>query len=411
MRNWCGLVEFHASEVQEPASLSELQATVAGATRIRALGTGHSFNDLADTDGVHVSVAKLPTDLEVDSDLGIARVGAGIRTGELARLLAPQGWALRNLASLGHISLAGAAATGTHGSGDANPTISATVRWIQLVTAQGDILEVDETDPRFPGMAVSLGTLGVVSRLGITVEPAFDVRQYVFDQVTHAMLRQHFDEIFSSAYSVSFFTTWDARLVGQVWMKRREGRDEGWTAQEWMGGSLCQAKQHPLPGHDPMHCTEQQGLLGPSHDRLPHFKLDFTPSSGDELQTEYLIPREQATTVLAEIQAIAPRIASLLHISEVRTMAADNLWLSGAYGRDTVGIHFTWHKDERVLGLLPELDEIFAAHGGRAHWGKLHATPPSAYDQRYPRMGDFRALRQELDPSGTFANEHLAWLA
>lgn len=411
MRNWCGRVEFGASQVLQPASLAELQASVAGATRIRALGTGHSFNDLADTNGVHVSVAGLPTDLELDSSLGIARVGAGIRMGELARLLAPKGWALRNLASLGHISLAGAVATGTHGSGDTNPTISASVRWIQLVTAQGEVLEVDQTDARFPGLAVSLGSLGIVSRLGVAVEPAFDMRQYVFDQVKHETLRQHFDEIFSSAYSVSFFTTWDAGLSGQVWMKRREGHDEGWTAQEWMGGSLCHSKQHPLPGHDPVHCTEQQGELGASFERLPHFKLDFTPSSGDELQTEYLIPRDQSAAVLAELENMAPRISPMLHVSEVRTMAADDLWLSGAYGRDTAAIHFTWHKDERALDLLPELDELFAAHGGRAHWGKLHATPPSAYEQRYPHLGDFRALRQELDPAASFANEHLAWLA
>lgn len=410
MRNWCGLVEFSASEVLQPSSLAEAQAAVTRARGVRALGTGHSFNDLADTDGTHVSLARLPASLEIDSDHGIAYVGAGIRMGELAQLLAPSGWALRNLASLGHISLAGAVATGTHGSGDANPTISASVRWLQLVTATGDVIEVEEGDLRFPGMVVHLGSLGLVTRLGIAIEPAYQVRQYVFDEVAHATILEHFEEVFSSAYSVSFFTTWDEHLLGQVWMKRREGRDAPWEAQEWMGGRLCRAKQHPLPGHDPLHCTEQLGTLGDSHDRLPHFKLDFTPSSGDELQTEYLVPRSEAAELLQRLEVMAPRIARLLHVSEIRTMAADGLWLSGAYGRATVGIHFTWRSDERVFDLLPELDELFAAHGGRAHWGKLHATPRQAYDQRYPRLDDFRALRQELDPTGKFANQHLDWL-
>lgn len=410
MHNWCGLVQFSASEVLQPSNLAEVQAAVTGATAVRALGTGHSFNDLADTDGAHVSLARLPAGLEIDSDHGIAYVGAGIRMGELARMLSPTGWALRNLASLGHISLAGAVATGTHGSGDANPTISACVRWLQLVTAAGDVIEVDEDDPRFPGMVVHLGSLGVVTRLGIAIEPEYQVRQYVFDGIAHAAIRERFEEVFSSAYSVSFFTTWDERLMGQVWMKRREGRDAPWGDQEWMGGHLCRAKQHPLPGHDPVHCTEQLGTLGDSHDRLPHFKLDFTPSSGDELQTEYLVPRSEAADLLQRLEAMAPRIAPLLHVSEIRTMAADDLWLSGAYGRATVGIHFTWHADERAFGLLPELDEIFAAHGGRAHWGKLHATPGRAHDERYPRLDEFRALRQDLDPAGKFANRHLGWL-
>lgn len=410
MRNWCGLVEFNSSQVEEPTSLPALQQVVASAGRVRALGTGHSFNDLADTSGVHVSVAGLPADLEIDSSLGIARVGAGIRIGELARLLAPKGWALPTFASLGHISVAGATATGTHGSGDRNQTLSASVRWIEFVTAEGEIYEVDASDPGFGGMVVNLGSLGVACRIGVVIEPAFEVRQYVFDGVGHETLRDHFDEIFSSAYSVSFFTKWDRRQAGQVWMKRREGRDAQWQAEEWMGGTLCATKQHPLPGHDPMHCTEQQGIAGPSYERLPHFKLEFTPSSGEELQTEYLIPRAQAVSALEHLEELAPRIAPLLHISEIRTMAADDLWLSGAYGRDTVGIHFTWHKDLQALDVLPELDEFFGAYSGRAHWGKLHATPVDAYQHRYPRLADFRQLRHDLDPGGKFANEHLSWM-
>jgi len=410
MRNWCGLVEFSAQSVLAPDTLDEVQQAVASAHRIRALGTAHSFNDLADTDGIQLSVANLPIDLQVDTAQRIVRVGAGIRYGDLASLLASQGWALHNLASLTHINVAGSTATGTHGSGDRNQTLSAAVRWLQLVTAQGDVIEVDTADPRWPGMVVHLGALGVVTRIGLAIEPAYQVRQYVFDGIQRAVIRERFDEVFASAYSVSYFTTWDQAEIGQIWMKRRDDQDPPWQAQQWMGGTLCAAKQHPLPGHDPMHCTTQQGIPGPSHERLPHFQLDFTPSSGEELQTEYLLPRDQAVAALASLEALAGRIAPLLHISEVRTMAADDLWLSGAYGRDTVAIHFTWHKDLRALDLLSELDELLGAFGGRAHWGKLHATPQQAYAQRYPRLEEFRRLRAELDPGRRFANEHLGWL-
>jgi xylitol oxidase len=410
MKNWCGLVEFGSVGIAEPTSLGEVQAVVAGADRVRALGTAHCFNDIADTAGLQVNVGRLPVDLAVDSETSIARIGAGIRFGDLAALLAEQGWALPNMASLGHISVAGSVATGTHGSGDRNQTLSAGIRWLQLVTAGGDVLEVDSFDPRFAGMVVGLGSLGVVTRIGIAVQPAYEIRQYVFDGITHEQIRTSFDEVFSSAYSVSFFTTWGPELAGQVWMKRRDGVDGPWSASQWMGGRLCETKQHPLPGHDPMHCTEQGGVPGPSFDRLPHFKLDFTPSSGDEIQTEYLVPRDQAAEVLAELESLAPRIQPLLHISEVRTMAADDLWLSGAYGRETVGVHFTWHKDVRALDLLPELDSLFGSHGGRAHWGKVHVTPPSALADRYPRLEDFMGLRSDLDPAGKFRNGHLDWL-
>lgn len=410
MRNWCGLVDFSSTDQVEPASLAEVQQAVARSPRIRAIGTAHCFNDLADTTGTHLSVARLPVDLEIDDVRSEARFSAGIRFGELARLLDAQGWSVYNLASLGHISVAGAVATGTHGSGDRNQNLSAAVRWMQLVTAGGDVLEIDRDDPRLAAMVVSLGSLGIVTRIGLAIEPAYQVRQFVFDGISHAAVLESFDEIFGSAYSVSFFTTWASDLTGQVWMKRREGRDADWTLNTWMGGRLCQVKQHPLPGHDPVHCTEQLGIAGPSHDRLPHFKLDFTPSSGDELQTEYLVPREQAVAALAALQGIAPRIAPLLHVSEIRTMASDDLWLSGAYGRDTVGIHFTWVKDPAALTLLPELDGFFEPFGGRAHWGKLHATPAAAYGRRYPRLADFMAMRSEMDERGKFGNSHLAWM-
>lgn len=410
MRNWCGLIDFASTERLEPTSLDEVQRAVAASERIRAIGTAHSFNDLADTTGTHLSIARLPVDLEIDTARRQARFGAGIPFGELAQLLADRGWAMHNLASLGHISVAGAVATGTHGSGDRNQSLAGAIRWLQLVTASGDVLEIDDQDPRLAAMAVSLGSMGIVTRIGLAIEPAYQVRQYVFGGISHAAVLENFDAIFSSAYSVSFFTTWGTALTGQVWMKRRDGRDEPWALDNWMGGRLCQVKQHALPGHDPVHCTEQLGIPGPSHDRLPHFKLDFTPSSGQELQTEYLVPRDQAVPVLAALEEIAPRISPLLHVSEIRTIAADDLWISGAYGRDSVGIHFTWIKDPAVLPNLPGLDAFFGSFGGRAHWGKLHAMRDDALATRYPKLEHFRSLRDELDPGRAFLNAHLSWL-
>ena len=412
MRNWSGHVEFTSERFESPSSVTALQALVSGSTTIRALGTAHSFNALADTTGVHVSVADLPGSLEVDSAKGLAWVPAGMRYGEAARLLDAQGWAVHNMASLGHISVAGTIATGTHGSGDRNPTLSASVAGLEMVTAAGDLLTITHDDPSFAGCVVALGALGVTTRVLLRVEPTFGIRQYVIDDVDHESLLAGFDDVFSSAYSVSFFTCWTPELTGKIWMKRREGRDAPLTdaqlaGEPWLGGHLATAKRHPLPEHDAMHCTEQQGALLPWHEALPHFKLDFTPSSGDELQTEYLVPRERAPGLLRDLEALAPRIHPLLHVSEIRTMCADELWLSGAYGRDTVGIHFTWKKVPEVLGLLPEIDALLGPAGGRPHWGKLYESDPAALASRYPRFDDFAGLVATFDPTGKFRNQTL----
>ncbi len=229
----------------------------------------------------------------------------------------------------------------------------------------------------------------------------------MFDDVSHGALLDAFDQTFARAYSVSFFTCWAPGLVGQVWMKRRSDSDGEWAGGGLLDGRLADGKRHPLPGHDAVHCTEQGGAPGPWHERLPHFKLDFTPSSGDELQTEYLVPRDRAVELLADLELLAPRIHPLLHVSEIRTMRGDGLWLSGAFGRDTVGIHFTWQRRPEVVGILADLDDLFAGRGGRPHWGKLYDADPQAIASRYPRFADFATLAAEMDPSGTFRNRTL----
>ena len=412
MRNWSGHVEFTSAGIESPPTNAELQWLVAGSDRIRALGTAHSFNAIADTIGVHVSVANLPRGIEIDAEQALAWVPAGMRYGEVARLLDAQGWAVPNMASLGHLSVAGTIATGTHGSGDRNQTLSASVAGIELVTASGDLITIADGDPDFEGSVVALGALGVTTRVLLRIQPRFEVRQFVFDGVTHAALLDGFDEAFSSAYSVSFFTCWAPDLTGKIWMKRCEGVDtplpgEQLAGGSWMGGHLADAKRHPLPEHEAIHCTEQLGELLPWHEALPHFKLDFTPSSGDELQTEYLVPRAQAVGLLRSLESLAPRIHPHLHVSEIRTMRADNLWLSGAYGRDTVGIHFTWKKIPDALSILPEIDALLGGAAGRPHWGKLFAASPLSLIDRYPRFGDFGALTRRMDPHGKFRNATL----
>jgi xylitol oxidase len=409
--NWAGNVTFGARHFLRPSSISELQHLVAHGRQVRALGTGHSFNALADTPGDLLSLAGLPRVIEVDTANAAVTIGAGLAYGELAVELNAAGRALHNLASLPHISVAGACATGTHGSGNTNGNLATAVSAAEMVTAEGDLVTVSrDGDPgRFHGAVISLGALGIVTRMTLDTLPAFDVRQYVYDDLPLEQVTEHFDEITGSAYGVSLFTDWRSHGIRQAWLKRRADATDSWAPEpRWMGGRLADGPRNPVPGMDPAQCTEQLGVPGPWHERLPHFRLEFTPSFGDELQSEYLLPRGCAIEALQALRPIAGRMAPVLRICEIRTIAADEAWLSPSYQRDAVAFHFTWLKDwAAVRPILGEIEECLAPMQARPHWGKLFRTDPEAMPGLYPRLGDFRQLLGCYDPAGKFRNDLL----
>ncbi|WP_435172036.1 FAD-binding protein [Actinacidiphila sp. bgisy145] len=404
--NWAGNLTFGAQRVHRPTTLDELRAIVAGSRRVKALGSGHSFNAIADTDGDLVELAALPAEMDIDSAAGTVRVAAGVRYAELAAYLHAHGLALPNMASLPHISVGGSVATGTHGSGDTNGSLATSVTALDLLTAGGDTLRLSRAQDgdRFDGAVVSLGALGITTHLTLETVPAFDVRQTARTGLALADALAHFDTLTGAAYSVSLFTDWRAPRFTQVWLKRLDGTPEPdlpWT--EPAPGSL-----HPVPGVDPVHCTPQDGTPGPWYERLPHFRPQFTPSSGAELQSEYLVPRVHGTAAIAALADLRETLAPVLMTCEVRTIAADRLWLSPAYGHDTVGLHFTWRQDPAaVTPVLGRMEAALAPYGARPHWGKLATTDPATVRGLYPRMADFQALVAELDPDGTFGNAHL----
>ncbi|MFI2647432.1 FAD-binding protein [Micromonospora fulviviridis] len=392
--NWAGNVTWSARARHRPSTLDELRRLVAGADRVRAVGTGHSFNRLGDTAGVQVSVAGLPPTIVLDRDRGTVTVAAGLRYGDLATALHAEGYAVANLASLPHISVAGAVATATHGSGPAHGNLATAVAALELVTADGDLLTVDRADPRFAGLVVHLGALGVVARLTLDVVPAFEVRQYVRLGLPRAAL----DDALGAAYSVSVFTGWRSPRFDQVWLKQRA--DQPPPPADWLDTWTADTPRHPVPGMPAQNCTEQLGVPGPWHERLPHFRLGFTPSSGDELQSEWHLARSDGAAALAALDPAAERIAAVLQVCELRTVAADGLWLSPNHERDSLAVHFTWVGDPAAVApVLDEVEERLAPFAPRPHWGKLFTRDPAA---AYPRHDDFRALLREFDPAGKF---------
>jgi xylitol oxidase len=406
--NWAGNITFQAKEINSPSSLGQLQALVAHAQHIRALGTRHSFNDLADSAGVLVSLGKLPSAIDIDSTAATVKVAGGVRYAELSQRLDAEGFALRNLASLPHISVAGACATATHGSGVTNGNLATAVSALEVVTAAGDVVTISRAEhgAQFNGSVVSLGALGVVVALTLDVVPSFDLRQCVYEGLALEVLDDHFDEIVSSAYSVCLFTDWRESQFTQVWINQRMDEPAPRIVESpWFAATPADGPRHPIPGFSPASCTGQLGVPGRWLDRLPHVRPGFTPSAGGELQSEYLIPRQHAVDALYELARVRAEINPALQICEVRTVAADELWLSPCYRQDTVSIHFTWIADTRaVLPTAALAEKQLAPFNPRPHWGKIFTTQPETLRSRYERLPDFRDLMHHYDPLGKFRN-------
>jgi alditol oxidase len=406
--NWAGSHTYWARVVHAPTTLEQLQEIVAAAPHIRVLGSRHSFTDIADS-GELVTLDQLPPDVVVDRDAMTVTCGGAVRYGELALELGREGLALANLASLPHIAVAGAVSTATHGSGDRNGNLATAVVALEIVLSDGTALRAARGEPGFDGLVVGLGAVGAVTRVTLDVEPDYRVRQRVFEGLGWNDLFEHFDAITSSGYSVSVFTRW-GETVDQVWIKTRADSAELASVPDagLFGAVASTQHRHPILGLDPANCTPQLGVPGPWAERLPHFRMGFTPSSGEELQSEYLVRRSDAVAAIDAVRGVAPAVRPVIQVSEIRTIATDALWMSPQYGRDTVAIHFTWDPEPAaVRRALAEVERALAPFEARPHWGKLFLAGAGEIAPLYERHGDFVALLDRLDPRGAFRNDWL----
>lgn len=397
-RNWARTLTYSAP-VRHPASTEELQEAVAASPRVHALGTRHSFSRCADTDGLLVALDRLPADLEVDADARTATVASAVRLGDLGARLEEHGLAIANLPSLPHISLGGAVATATHGSGDGNRMLATFVRGLEVVGPDGAIVRYD--GDALAGAVMSYGALGVVTRITVAVQPAFRVRQDAFGAMPWSTIEDRLDEIFAAGYSVSLFTRWTEGARGGL----VKSLDAAGRPGEFFG-----APGTPIDPAEIQAATTHTtiGDFGPSWDRLPHFKLAAVPSVGEELQSEYFVPRARAVDALEALRGIGADIDEALHVNELRTVAQDDLWLSPASGDDVLAIGFTWRdRPDLVLPLLPRIEELLLPLGARPHWAKLSAARAEDLQDRYPGWGAFAALRDDADPDRKFANPFL----
>jgi len=409
--NWSGNIIFNTKEISFTQTVAEVQELVQKHKQLKALGSRHCFNRIADSHHYLLSLKELNKVVTLNKEARTVTVEAGIKYGELAPYLHDNGFALPNLASLPHISVAGSIITATHGSGVNNGNLATSVVALEIITADGNIQNFSKAqdEDTFNGLVVNLGAIGIITKVTLTVEPTFKVQQNVYEKLPLKQLKDNFKAIIAAGYSVSLFTDWLTDNINQVWIKSRM-EDVGLYnfEPEFYGATAATQNRHPIMEMPAENCTEQMGVPGPWHERLPHFKMGFTPSSGVELQSEYFIPRQHAVEAILSIARLGKQINPHLLISEIRTIAADNLWLSPCYKQSCVALHFTWKQDwPAVSKLLPIIEQELAPFNVRPHWGKLFSIAPDVLASRYEKLPAFKNLVSQFDPNGKFRNEFL----
>jgi xylitol oxidase len=411
MTNWAGNLEYGTERLYAAASVEKVREYVRKETKLKVLGTRHCFNNIADSKDGFLSLKPMDEVMAIDAAGRTATVAAGITYGQLAPHLDSKGFALHNLASLPHISVAGACTTATHGSGEKNGNLASAASGLEMVTASGELVKLSrqKDGETFRGAVVGLGALGVITSVTLDIQPSFQMRQYVYENLPMGEMKEHFDAIEASGYSVSLFTDWQEKRINEVWIKSRVEEGGSFHATpEFFGAKLATRNLHPIAELSAENCTEQMGVPGPWYERLPHFRMGFTPSAGKELQSEYFVPRRHAVEAILAVERLHEQVSPHLLITEIRTIAADHLWMSPCHEQDSVTIHFTWKPDwPAVSKLLPVIERELAPFDGRPHWGKLFTTPPERLRALYKKMPEFLELSRKYDPQGKFRNEFL----
>ena len=408
--NWAGNYTYSTKNLELAKTVEDVRHSVLSHPHLKALGARHSFNGIADSTVEQISLKSFDQ-IELDAKAKTVTVGAGLTYGQLAPYIDSRGFAVHNLASLPHISVVGACATATHGSGSKNGNLSTAVRATEIVTANGEVVTFsrEKSGDKFPGTVVGLGAIGVITRITLDVQPTFQMTQMVYENLSFSQLEHHLDDIFASGYSVSLFTDWQNHRATQVWIKRRVDQAPHVEPKaDFYGAKPATRNLHPLAGHSAENCTEQMGIPGPWYERLPHFRMNFTPSSGAELQSEYFVPRDKGYDAILAVEQLRDQITPHLFVTEFRTVAADDLWISPCYQRPSMTIHFTWKPEwAAVKKVLPLIEERLTPFGARPHWAKLFTMPPAQLRSQYTKMSAYQAILAQYDPSGKFRNEFI----
>lgn len=409
LSNWAGNLQYSTNNVYYPKTVEEVQEVVKRCNKVKALGSKHSFNTIANSKDNFISLSNLNKVVSLDKANNTITIESGTRYGDFAPYLDQHGYALENLASLPHITVAGATATGTHGSGVTHGNLSSQVAAIEFVNAKGDVINLSKKDgDKFYGAIVNLGAVGIVTKATLNVIPTFKMKQVVYMNMPMSALKDHFADVESKGYSVSLFTTWANKNINEVWVKSVANDNDSPAPHELFGATLATKNMHPVQEQSAENTTDQMGVPGTWYERMPHFKMGFKPSTGKELQAEFFVPIEHAYDAIMAVETLNEKITPHLFITEIRTIKADDLWMSPCYKQTAVAIHFTFKQEtDAVMQLLPLIEQQLMPFNVKPHWAKLFTLDPKILQSRYQKLADFKQLVAEYDPEGKFRNDFL----
>jgi FAD-linked oxidoreductase len=421
-RNWAGNVSARPVRSAAPASVAELaevlRRAAADGLTAKAVGSGHSFTTTAATDGVLIRPERLTAIRSVDRAAGTVTAEAGVKMSQLNAVLTAHGLSLTNMGDIMEQTVAGATSTGTHGTGRDSASIAAQIKALELVTADGSVLNcsAEENPEVFAAARVGLGALGVVSAITFAVEPEFlltareepmpfDRVMAEFDRLTTE--NEHF-EFYWFPHTANCNTKRNNRSQGPA---APVPAVRGWIDDELLSNGVFQAacalgRAAPaaIPG---IARISSRALSARTYTDIP-YKVFTSPRRVRFVEMEYAVPREAAVEAIRELRAMVER--SSLRISfpvEVRIAPADDIALSTASGRDSAYIAVHMYRGSRYQEYFTAVERIMVARGGRPHWGKMHSRDAAYLGSVYPRFGEFTRLRDRLDPGRLFGNDYL----
>jgi FAD-linked oxidoreductase len=423
-RNWGRTVDTRPAEVVTPGSLDEVAETVAAARArgltVKAIGAGHSFSGIAETDGVLLDVGGLDGLLAVDAATGRVTLGAGTNLYQLPALLAPHGLALENMGDIDRQTIAGATQTGTHGTGARFGGLATRITGLTLITAAGTMLRIDEEENAelLPAARVGLGALGVVVDIDVQCVPAFLLRAVEHPEAADDVLddfearatgADHF-ECYWWPHTDRVMTRTNERLPADT-PYRPEGRFATWMEERFLQNGVLGLKSAlgaVLPAATPAINRFATRVYGDRTFTAPSYDVFTSPRDVRFREMEYAVPRAAVPDALREVRDAIDRNGWRISFPvEVRATAADDTWLSTAYGRESgyIAVHRYYREDPTEY--FDAVERIMLAHEGRPHWGKMHGLGADDLRERYPRFDDFLAVRDRLDPDRVFANAYL----
>uniref|UniRef100_A0A915D0Y3 FAD-binding PCMH-type domain-containing protein n=1 Tax=Ditylenchus dipsaci TaxID=166011 RepID=A0A915D0Y3_9BILA len=413
--NWGGNFNFSTQDIKYPTTTAGVQQLVKECKgKIRPVGTRHSFSEIANTNDTLICLVHMNLILSVDPSVPSVTVQAGITYTDLIPFLQSIGLAIPMMASLGEISIAGAINTAVHGSGAGIGNLATQVLGLQMVLADGSVVQYSkgQNDTELAAATVGLGALGIVTQVTLQAQPTYNLAINVFENMDMSVLDTQLYNITHSGYAINMWSTFGTPgVLDQVWITTKvdsNGVNAYGNVSQLYGAPAATAQSSPIAALPPTYVVPQMGIVGPYYERLTDYDLGLSGQEGQQTQSEYYVDFDDFVPALKALQTLSAEINAVVYVALFRITEKDELWMSPQYKKTTMAIHFSWQpKLDQVMALLPKIEAALAPFNPIPHWGKLYTLKPEQYLPLLPKYPEWREQVELHDPTHKFRNKWL----